>query len=108
MVRWMVTILLRLAPDMEEDPLEDKNNNEEESFGFGIGAQIVSESMITEIKFRAKLLFEKLKNLTDILYGCCAGIVKEKMQEMKAQGDEMADLEVKDLEKMKVCLVKLH
>eukprot|EP00794_Sanderia_malayensis_P016078 gene16078-17701_t len=100
MVRWMVTVLLRLAPNTEEDEFKETSDddNTDDTFNTGIGATIVSESTLAEIKHRAKIQFTKLTSLTDSLYNCCNGIVSK---DQNANGDDMAELEAKDLKKMK-------
>ena len=94
----MVTVLLRLAPDLEEDPLEDENEEDE----MGIGAAIVAESTTEEIKQRAQIQFRKLRQLTNDLFDCCAGIVSEPIIGRQGLSKDIAEVEARDLKKMKV------
>ncbi|XP_065068274.1 axonemal dynein light chain domain-containing protein 1-like isoform X3 [Rhopilema esculentum] len=95
MVRWIVTVLLRLAPDLEEDLFSDEDVN------IGIGAAIISESTTEEIQERGQLLFRLLRQLSGNLYTCCNGIVNNDFQRRHDIGTEMAEVEAKDLKKLK-------
>ena len=103
MIRWMVTILLRLAPDLEPNPVSQQTNGgEKQSLTQRIGAAIVAESTYDEIKQRAGLLFRQLRRLTNSLTSCSMDFVLENMQKKKDEGDELAEMELNDLKKMKV------
>lgn len=101
MVRWMVTALLRLTPDLEDDTFEDDGKSENV---VGIGAAIISESVTGEIQERARLQFRRLRKLTDELHRCCAGIINDDVNETKET--ETAGIEAKDLKKLQVVDLK--
>ena len=90
-------MLLRLAPDLEEDLFSAEDVN------IGIGAAIISESTTEEIQERGQLLFRLLRKLSGNLYTCCNGIVNNNFQRRHDIGTEMAEVEAKDLKKLKVC-----
>ena len=103
MVRWMVTILLRLAPDLDADPLHGYGDIQEA----GMSTAIIEESMTAEIQEKAKLLFRCLRRLTTNLHNCCKGIVHDDHQESNGDGDGDGDkkivgIEARDLHKIKV------
>jgi len=95
MVRWMVTILLRLAPNLDGDPLD-----ESESIGNGgVGTAIISESVTEEIEEKAKLQFRSLRRLTRNLYLCCKAIVDNSSKEYGNVGG--VSIDVLDVERIK-------
>ena len=98
MVRWMVAVLLRLAPDLDIDPLDDN----EENRNSGIGATIISESMTAEIQDRARLQFRHLRKLTNTLYHCCKGIVSDDVNEQNGDEGQIVGIDKQDLNKIKV------
>ena len=98
MIRWMVTVLLRLAPDLDDDPFgEDENSG-----NVGIGSAIISESITEEIQEKAKLQFRRLRKLTNELFKCCTGVVDDNIKENADVEREIAEIEMKDLHKLKV------
>lgn len=89
MIRWMVQILLRLAPDRE--------GNSKEA---GEMALLGSESF-SQLHQNAKSLFEKLQMFSYYVIQCCSGIVMENTQARRDQMEEDADHELRDLQKLK-------
>lgn len=98
MIRWMVTILLRLAPDLADDSLEEN----EDSGNIGIGAAIISQSMTEEIQKRAKMQFRRLRQLTNELFNCCSGIVNENIKGIKEGSSGVDEIDIKELNEFKV------
>ena len=98
MVRWMAAILLRLAPNLDGDPVD-----ESESIGNGgVGTAIISESVTEEIEERAKLQFRSLRKLTRTLYLCCKAIVDNSLKDYGNVGGVTID--VLDVERIKVII----
>ncbi|XP_032220070.1 axonemal dynein light chain domain-containing protein 1 [Nematostella vectensis] len=102
MVRWMITVLLRLAPDLEDRELDElsKNENRADTDSSIGGGQILLESTSEEIRTRGSGLFDEMRKFSVLLTKCCSDLVIDIMQERRDQGDEHADMEFKDLKRL--------
>ena len=103
-IRWMVTVLLRLVPDLEDKQL-DEINRETEDLGVDAslgGGQILLESTSEEIVNRVRTLSEELRKFSTTLTKCCSDLVIDLMQEKRDAGDEHAELDFKDLGRVSV------
>ncbi|XP_059177935.1 axonemal dynein light chain domain-containing protein 1-like isoform X2 [Physella acuta] len=89
MVKWMVQILLRLAPDKE-------GNSKEAGEMALLGSASIPQ--LTEV---AKTLFEALENFSNSVTLCCNGIVMENTQRRLENNEDNADHEQKDLKRLK-------
>jgi hypothetical protein len=83
MIRWMITVLLRLAPDMQDRDLEqlavvEDKLNVDSTIG---GGEILLQSTSEEILTRANQLFGELKVFSSQLTKCCTDLVVDAMQE---------------------------
>lgn len=83
MIRWMITVLLRLAPDMEDKDLKnlstiDDKTNVDSSIG---GGAILLQSTSEEIMTRANQLFDELRMFSTLLSKCCNDLVFDSMQQ---------------------------
>ncbi|XP_074655207.1 axonemal dynein light chain domain-containing protein 1-like [Tubulanus polymorphus] len=87
MVKWMVHMLLHIAPDREENSAEAKE------------MVLLGASSITELTNNAHTLFERLDNFTRYLAICCENVVRAEMQRKLDLQEENADLEFKDLQR---------
>lgn len=104
MIRWMITVLLRLTPDMEDKELEEINketDDQEVDASLG-GGEILLQAIPEEICSRAQRLFEELRKFSGLLAKCCSDLVIDLMQEKRDQGDEHADMDFKDLKRLSV------
>ncbi|KAL3870210.1 hypothetical protein ACJMK2_038289, partial [Sinanodonta woodiana] len=88
MVRWMVQVLLRLAPDK-------KGNSKEAS-----EMALLSSTTISQLHQNAKTLFEQLESFSKYVSLCCGGIVLENTQERRDKMEEDAEHELKDLQRL--------
>lgn len=104
MIRWMITVLLRLTPDMEDKELEeiDKQTGDQEVDASLGGGEILLQAIPEEICNRAQRLFEQLRAFSVLLTKCCSDLVIDLMQERRDQGDEHADMDFKDLKRLSV------
>ncbi|XP_012942468.1 axonemal dynein light chain domain-containing protein 1 isoform X2 [Aplysia californica] len=89
MIRWMVQVLLRLAPDKEGN---SKESNEMALLGSA------SVPQLTEV---AKTLFESLETFSNYVRLCCNGIVMENTQARQDNNEDNADHELKDLQRLR-------
>lgn len=104
MIRWMITVLLRLTPDMEDKELEEINkqaSDQEVDASLG-GGEILLQAIPDEICNRAQRLFAQLRDFSVVLTKCCSDLVIDLMQERRDQGDEHADMDFKDLKRLAV------
>lgn len=104
MIRWMITVLLRLTPDMEDKEMDeiDKQTGEQEVDASLGGGEILLQAVPEEICNRAQRLFEQLREFSVVLTKCCSDLVIDLMQERRDQGDEHADMDFKDLKRLAV------
>ena len=65
MLRWMITVLLRLAPDVEDRDLEEISTEDDLKGALG-GGEILLESTSQEIKTRASRLTENLRTYSKV------------------------------------------
>lgn len=82
MIRWMITVLLRLTPDMEDKELEEMNeqaNDQEVDASLG-GGEILLQAVPEEICNRAQQLFAQLREFSIVLTNCCSDLVIDLMQ----------------------------
>lgn len=82
MIRWMITVLLRLTPDMEDKELEEINEqakDEEVDASLG-GGEILLQAVPEEICNRAQQLFAQLREFSFVLTNCCSDLVIDLMQ----------------------------
>lgn len=82
MIRWMITVLLRLTPDMEDKELEQINKQVDDhdvdaSLG---GGEILLQAIPEEICNRARGLFGQLREFSVVLAKCCSDLVIDLMQ----------------------------
>ena len=85
MIRWMITVLLRLTPDMEDKELEEINKQTDDqdvdaSLG---GGEILLQAIPEEICNRAQRLFAELRKFSVLLTKCCSDLVIDLMQVSK-------------------------
>lgn len=82
MIRWMITVLLRLTPDMEDKELEeiDKQTGDQEVDASLGGGEILLQAIPEEICNRAQRLFEQLRVFSVLLTKCCSDLVIDLMQ----------------------------
>ena len=66
MLRWMITVLLRLAPDVEDRDLEEIGTEDDLKGALG-GGEILMESTSQEIKTRAGRLAEDLRTYSKVI-----------------------------------------
>ena len=66
MLRWMVTVLLRLAPDVEDRDLEEISSQDDLKGALG-GGDILLESTSQEIKTRVTRLAEDLRTYSKVI-----------------------------------------
>ena len=69
MIRWLVTILIRMAPD-HKSPKTPIQSAEEDKLT-GLGAAILKESTSDAIIERCTMIFNWLRSLTDLIVSCC-------------------------------------
>lgn len=69
MIRWLITILIRMAPDNKNN--DSLTNEVVEDKMAGLGAAILSESTSEAIINRGTMIFNWLRSLTDIVVACC-------------------------------------
>ena len=82
MIRWMITVLLRLTPDMEDKELEEINkqtDDQEVDASLG-GGEILLQAIPEEICNRAQRLFAQLREFSVLLTKCCSDLVIDLMQ----------------------------
>ena len=92
MIRWMITVLIRMAPDTEA--LDTPIGKIEEDKTCGLGSAILSETTSEVIIDRAIMIFNWLRSLTDLIVGCCKTVVSfEGNNEDKAE-ENMKKIEV--------------
>lgn len=100
MIRWMITILLRLAPDMKDVNCADELTKEDKTEG--LGAAILSESTSEAIIERATMLFNWLRSLSDLIMSCCKDITsygsKSKDSKNQQEGKGAGDLKKIEIE----------
>ncbi|KAF6021547.1 AXDND1 [Bugula neritina] len=89
MVKWMVHILLRLAPDMPGTSVES------------IEQSLVNSPSINDLVEEATVLFQQLDSFSLLIHGSCENIVRLRTQDRVASGDDMAEKELNDLQGMK-------
>lgn len=104
MIGWMITVLLRLTPDMEDKELEEinKQTDDQEADASLGGGEILLQAIPEEICNRAQRLFEELRKFSGLLTKCCSDLVIDLMQERRDQRDEHADMDFKDLKRLSV------
>lgn len=97
MVRWTITILLRIAPDTK--PVDPPNGVIEEDSSTGLGAAILEESTSDSIIHRATMLFNWLRCLTDRIVACTKGVVAQnKDPKLEEEEEDDANDELKEIE----------
>lgn len=69
MIRWLITILVRMAPD-HKSPNAPIQSAEEDKLT-GLGSAILKESTSESIVERCTMLFNWLRSLTDLIVACC-------------------------------------
>lgn len=69
MIRWLITILVRMAPD-HKNPNSPIDCAEEDKLA-GLGSAILKESSSEAIMERCTMLFNWLRSLTDLISACC-------------------------------------
>jgi len=82
MIRWMITVLLRLTPDMGDKELEEINkqtDDQEVDASLG-GGEILLQAIPEEICNRAQTLFAELRKFSVLLTKCCSDLVIDLMQ----------------------------
>ena len=101
MIRWMITILIRLAPDTIDTNLPKGMIDEDKQTG--LGAAILIESTSEAIIDRATKLFNWLRSLSDLLSTCCKDLVVQLQH-----GNDVVNQDENDLLKMEVCCQPLR
>ena len=81
----MITVLLRLAPDMEDKALHGIAVEDSE-FSVG-GGEILLQSTSEAIFSRSKRIFEELRAFTSQLTNCCLALVLDHVQKKHDQGN---------------------
>ncbi|ELU17826.1 hypothetical protein CAPTEDRAFT_221957 [Capitella teleta] len=84
-VKWMVQMLLRLAPDQKHHTAEAKE------------AVLLGSATIGQLQSNAKLLFEQMTSFTKYVSICCSGIVTETMQRKMDAREDDAQQEYQEL-----------
>ena len=82
MIRWMITVLLRLTPDLEDKELEHINSqasDQDVDASLG-GGEILLQAVPEEICNRAQALFEEHRKFSAILTKSCSDLVIDLMQ----------------------------
>lgn len=97
MIRWMVTVLIKIAPNMENTDIPDNTAEEDETKG--LGASILMESTPSAILDKATILFNWLRSLTDLIGGCCKNFVLSSSQDDNNNDLDKVD-NLKDLQKI--------
>ena len=75
MIRWLITILVRMAPD-HKNPSSPIDSAEEDKLA-GLGSAILKESSSEAIMERCTMLFNWLRSLTDLISACCKDLSGE-------------------------------
>ncbi|KAL5011861.1 hypothetical protein ScPMuIL_010412 [Solemya velum] len=88
MVRWMVQILLQLAPNRADTSKEASDS------------ALIGSWTIGELQAHAKTLFDQLDDFSKNVSGCCDGIVRDNTQERRDNMEEDAEYELRNLEKL--------
>ncbi|XP_071802778.1 axonemal dynein light chain domain-containing protein 1-like isoform X1 [Asterias amurensis] len=89
MVHWIIQVLLRLAPNQPDSPLE------------AVESSMATTDTIPQIQEKSAVMFDKLTRFSNYITGCCSNIVTEEMQKRLDEGAEDADHELRDLKKLK-------
>ncbi|XP_033732804.1 axonemal dynein light chain domain-containing protein 1-like isoform X2 [Pecten maximus] len=89
MVRWMVQMLLRLAPDREDNSKEASE------------MALLGSAPLSDLHAKIKTLFEQLEMFTNYVALCCSGIVMDNTQVRRDNMEENADHELKDLQRLR-------
>ncbi|XP_060065790.1 axonemal dynein light chain domain-containing protein 1-like [Ylistrum balloti] len=89
MVRWMVQMLLRLAPDREDNSKEASE------------MALLGSAPLGELHAKIKTLFEQLEMFTNYVALCCSGIVMDNTQVRRDNMEDNADHELKDLHRLR-------
>ena len=71
MIRCMITVLIRIAPNKTD---ENSPNDSTEDDSSGLGAAILMESSASALD-RATILFNWIRSLADLVVACCREIV---------------------------------
>jgi len=69
MIRWLITILIRMAPDYKNPNAPIKSVEEDKMVG--LGSAILKESTSEAIVDRCTMIFNWLRSLTDLIVLCC-------------------------------------
>ena len=69
MIRWLITILIRMAPDYKSSNTPIKGVEEDKMMG--LGSAILKESTSEAIVDRCTMIFNWLRSLTDLIVLCC-------------------------------------
>lgn len=89
MVRWMVQMLLRLAPDREDNSKEAGE------------MALLGSAPLSDLHSKIKSLFEQLEMFTNYVALCCSGIVMDNTQVRRDNMEDNADHELKDLQRLR-------
>ncbi|XP_021363514.1 axonemal dynein light chain domain-containing protein 1-like isoform X7 [Mizuhopecten yessoensis] len=89
MVRWMVQMLLRLAPDREDNSKEASE------------MALLGSAPLSDLHSKIKTLFEQLEMFTNYVALCCSGIVMDNTQVRRDNREDNADHELKDLQRLR-------
>ena len=102
MIRWMITVLIRIAPNKTDENSPSDSNDDDSS---GLGAAILMESSSASILDRATILFNWIRSLTDLVVVCCREIVISLIQPDATTDFKSPDQDyVRDLKKIEVSI----
>ena len=102
MIRWMITVLIRIAPNKTDESSPNDSNEDDSS---GLGAAILMESSSASILDRATILFNWIRSLTDLVVACCREIVISLIQPDAKTNFKSPDQDyVRDLKKIEVSI----
>lgn len=88
MIKWMVQVLLRLAPDRPDHSAEARD------------AVLLGSTTVAELNANAKSLFQRLFNFSAYVTQCCSGIVNEHVQQKITEQDDDPERELRELHKL--------
>ncbi|XP_067942118.1 axonemal dynein light chain domain-containing protein 1-like [Watersipora subatra] len=89
MVKWMVHVLLRLAPDRPGTSMQS------------IEQSLVNSPPIIDLVEQAEVLFQQLDTFSLLIHKSCEDIVRLRTQDRIASGDDLAEKELNDLQGLK-------
>ncbi|XP_046844045.1 axonemal dynein light chain domain-containing protein 1-like isoform X2 [Xenia sp. Carnegie-2017] len=99
MLKWMVTVLIRLAPNLDNGELEKIDGNDNFKGALG-GSEILLESTSLQIQNRRACLVDELRTYTKVIKDACTSFVMESTLEKKNRYEDDAEAECNDLKRI--------